>query len=159
MSDPQEPQDDFLEAADSAGKPSGTAYLNIPASSASMADRQPKPGTAILTEAWRLVFKIGKQTETLPVEDEIYIGRKTEEQDIIKFDLTPYGAYQFGISRQHAVISLHDGLLYLEDLESTNGTRINGSQLTPRRKYRLRDGDELEFARLRMLVRFEKPER
>ncbi|MCA9894532.1 MAG: FHA domain-containing protein, partial [Anaerolineae bacterium] len=47
--------------------------------------------------------------------------------------------------------------LYIEDLGSTNGTRINGFQLTPRQKYRLRDADELEFARLRTIIRFEKP--
>ena len=75
--------------------------------------------------------------------------------DTIDFDLSPYGAYTFGVSRQHAIITLHEGFLYLEDNNSTNGTRINGFQLTPKQKYRLRDGDEVEFARLRTSIRFE----
>jgi pSer/pThr/pTyr-binding forkhead associated (FHA) protein len=44
--------------------------------------------------------------------------------------------------------------LYIEDLNSTNGTRINGFSLEARRRYRLRDGDELEFGHVRMILRF-----
>ncbi|MEL6310133.1 MAG: FHA domain-containing protein [Chloroflexota bacterium] len=45
----------------------------------------------------------------------------------------------------------------MEDLGSTNGTRINGFQLTADQKYRLRDGDEIEFARLRSDIVFKAP--
>lgn len=86
------------------------------------------------------------------------LGRATDKGDSdIDFDLTPHGAYHFGVSRRHATISLIDGFLYIEDLGSTNGTRINGFQLTPHQQYRLRDGDEVEFARMRVLIEFEKP--
>ncbi|MBC7871283.1 MAG: FHA domain-containing protein [Chitinophagaceae bacterium] len=87
------------------------------------------------------------------------IGRSAdgEEQKSLSLDLGPFGAYQGGVSRQHAAITRHEGGLYVEDLGSTNGTRINGFQLTARRKYRLRDGDEVEFARLRTLIRFVRP--
>jgi len=42
--------------------------------------------------------------------------------------------------------------LSVEDLNSTNGTRINGYKLDAGRAYRLRNGDELELGRLRLVV-------
>jgi len=44
--------------------------------------------------------------------------------------------------------------LYIEDLNSTNGTRINGFSLEPKRRYRLRDGDEVEIGRVKIVLRF-----
>ena len=122
-----------------------------------MPERPPRPGTSYLTSGWRLRFIIGNEIKIIPIQDTIVIGRVLDNETSIGFDLTPYGAYHFGVSRKHAVLTLFDGSLYLEDLGSTNGTRINGFQLTPRQKYRLRDADELEFARLRTIIRFEKP--
>ena len=43
--------------------------------------------------------------------------------------------------------------LHVEDLQSTNGTRINGKPIDPGALYRLRNGDELEFGSLRVRVR------
>ena len=51
------------------------------------------------------------------------------------------------ISRQHAAIAW-DGLGYvLEDLGSTNGTRVNGRKAT---RQRLQAGDEIELGRLQL---------
>lgn len=135
-----------------------TDYLNVPESAkVDMNNRPPSPGTARLTSAWKLRWKIGDETYIMPAEDRIVVGRAMEGDTGIGFDLTPFGAYHFGVSRMHAVLTLHDGFLYLEDLNSTNGTRINGFQVTPKQRYRLRDGDEIEFARLRTTLRFETP--
>lgn len=137
--------------------PKHTEYLKTPEDTHPMRDRAPSPGTVQLSSAWRLTFKIGKQIHHLEVQDEMTIGRAQEDNpESVEFDLTPYGAFHFGVSRVHARLTLHDGFLYIEDLGSTNGTRINGFQLTPNQKYRLRDGDEIEFARLRTNMRFEK---
>jgi pSer/pThr/pTyr-binding forkhead associated (FHA) protein len=43
--------------------------------------------------------------------------------------------------------------LWLVDLDSTNGTWINGLYLQPGMKYRLRNGDVIDFGSLRVLVR------
>ncbi len=135
-----------------------TGYLNAP-DAIPMEDRPARPQTNILGPAWRLQFKVGDKKITLDLEDVMLIGRSAdgEEQKSLSLDLGPHGAYQGGVSRQHAAITRHEGGLYVEDLGSTNGTRINGFQLTARRKYRLRDGDEVEFARLRTLIRFVRP--
>jgi pSer/pThr/pTyr-binding forkhead associated (FHA) protein len=125
-----------------------------------MPDRETSGGTNYLTASWKLVFKIGSETVQLAIGEPITVGRKVDvaKDADINFDLTPYGAYQGGVSRKHAVITFHNGALYIEDLGSTNGTRINGFQLTAKRKYRLRDGDEIEFARLRTSARFMRTE-
>jgi len=125
-----------------------------------MPQREPGPQTARLAPGWRIIFRIGDQKKALSIENVITIGRGVENEvsNAIDFDLTPFGAYHFGVSRKHAIMTLKDGYLYLEDLGSTNGTRINGFQLTANQKYRLRDGDEIEFARLRTSIRFRNPD-
>ncbi|MEQ8678035.1 MAG: FHA domain-containing protein [Aggregatilineales bacterium] len=135
-----------------------TSFLNTPKANP-MLDRPPRPQTSVLGPDWGLEFKIGDKTVLLEMKTVIIVGRSAEGDSAKppSFDLTPHGAYQHGVSRQHAAITHHNGSLYIEDLGSTNGTRINGFQLTARRKYRLRDGDEVEFARIRTLVRFVRP--
>lgn len=135
-----------------------TRYLNMPSSEV-MPDRSDANDTAVLTLEWSLRLSIGDQLKRIPVIPKILIGRAADEgDDDIDLDLTPYGAYHFGVSRHHAVMTYKNGYVYLEDLDSTNGTRINGFQLSPNQKYRLRDGDEIEFARLRTNLHFEAPE-
>ncbi len=126
-----------------------------------MQDRPARPQTNILGPSWGLKFKFADNSLVeLDMRDVMIIGRSTDENDPQPpaLDLAPYGAYQNGVSRQHAAITRHQGGLYIEDLGSTNGTRINGFELTARRKYRLRDGDEIEFARIRTSVRFVRPD-
>ncbi len=122
-----------------------------------MPKRQADADEAPLTQNWELIITIGSETERLPVQPILNIGRAEDTDVDITLDLGAYGARQQGVSRHHATISLHDGLLYLQDMGSTNGTRINGFQLTPYQKYCLRDGDEVEFGRLRTFIRFAKP--
>jgi len=47
------------------------------------------------------------------------------------------------ISRQHARITLVDGQFILEDLDSANGTFVNGQQVS--KKWQLVDGAEIQF--------------
>ncbi len=46
------------------------------------------------------------------------------------------------ISREHAVILFEDETYMLEDLQSTNGTRLNGKRV---RSAELSDGDEIHI--------------
>lgn len=138
-----------------------TEFLGQRHSAEPMPDRQPRPQTNILGPSWSLQFQFADNSSVeLDLRDVMIIGRSTDENDPQppNLDLAPYGAYQSGVSRQHAAITRHQGGLYIEDLGSTNGTRINGFELTARRKYRLRDGDEIEFARIRASVRFVRPD-
>ena len=48
-----------------------------------------------------------------------------------------------GLSRRHFRISLDRGRVFLEDLNSTNGTFVNGERLRPYRARQLRAGEEI----------------
>lgn len=123
-------------------------------------DERVRPQTVPLSAPWRLLLQIGEENPTtvgIEVRDRILLGRGDPLASFYPdLDLTPYGGQTGGVSRHHATIMQDDEskALYLEDLNSTNGTRINGFALEPKRRYRLRDGDELEFGRLRVVVRF-----
>jgi hypothetical protein len=58
------------------------------------------------------------------------------------------------ISRRHCTLSLRDGRVWIEDLASRNGTRLNGQRLTVPQP--LQDGDVLQFANLEFEVYFQK---
>jgi len=131
-----------------------TGFLNTP-NAEPMTERKPRKHTTILGQEAKLQVKVGDKTVAVDISDSMLVGRVVDGDDTeYALDLGDFGGYQSGVSRQHALITRHEGGLYIEDLGSTNGTRINGFQLTVKRKYRLRDGDEVEFARLRTQIKF-----
>lgn len=54
-------------------------------------------------------------------------------------------------SREHATISWERGRYVIEDLQTTNGTRVNGKRV---RSAELSDGDEIQLGQT--LIRFEE---
>ena len=54
------------------------------------------------------------------------------------------------ISAKHAKLRFHHGQWWLEDLESTNGTRLNGDKLTTATV--LTSGDEIKFGNANIIV-------
>ncbi len=69
------------------------------------------------------------------------IGRK--EGDIILSDRK--------VSGRHARITFERGALFIEDLNSTNGTFVNGERIS---SMVIRDGDEIQVGFTRMVLRF-----
>ena len=76
-----------------------------------------------------------------------------------EYPATPRGAFYIGringndmimpdyaISKRHAIIDIEDGLYYIRDAGSTNGTKVNGERLGKKRA-RLHDKDVVGFAR------------
>lgn len=111
---------------------------------------------------WRLRLQISANqdhhTLGIDVKDTILIGRitNTPTDYQVDLDLEPYGGGICGVSRRHAQILNVEELLFIEDLHSTNGTRLNGFELKPAFRYRLNDGDDLHFGTLRLVIRFVK---
>jgi pSer/pThr/pTyr-binding forkhead associated (FHA) protein len=137
-----------------------TTVLNMQAGNEPLPERGPRPATNLLAPPWRVLLQVGGENKTtvgVSVHDYTVIGRADGSENDADVDLNPYGAFQNGVSRRHAAISHDKGAIYIEDLESTNGTRINGFQLPPNQKFRLRDGDELELGRVRIIIRFVRP--
>lgn len=132
-----------------------TQSLPSPSDNTPMPER---PADGSLGVPWKLRFLVGSDTPktiSMPVKERIVVGRAdADASHSLDLDLSPYGGAQNGVSRLHAVISYHDNSIYVEDMGSTNGTRINGFNLTPNRSYLLRNGDEIEFGRVPVVIRF-----
>ncbi len=46
-------------------------------------------------------------------------------------DFAPYAAREHGVSRRHAALIVYQGRTHLIDLNSVNGTYVNGKRLPP----------------------------
>ena len=99
---------------------------------------------------WRFyVFKGDEQTDTLHVSKQsaYLFGRNTDVCDIVL--LHGSCSSQHAVMQYRALPNKETGRLqcqpYLMDLESTNGTFINGVQLDAARYYQLKKGDVLKF--------------
>jgi hypothetical protein len=77
--------------------------------------------------------------------DAFLIGKQCEEVDLCLLENTA--------SRIHARITKDHDDLYLEDLNSTNGTFKNGLRLNPYEKRKLESGDEIKFGRTAYIFR------
>ena len=90
----------------------------------------------------------------LPAAPQAIIGRS---DPVSKFypdvDLGPYGALDQGVSRRHARIFVQGGQVLIEDLDSINGTLVNGQRVLPFQSRALADGDQITLGR--MLLRFQ----
>jgi CheY-like chemotaxis protein len=69
-------------------------------------------------------------------------------------DLTPFRAAERGVSRRHAIIMARKKFLSIRDLNSTNGTYLNGLRLMPDQDVPLEHGDKLRFGKLEVEVLF-----
>lgn len=109
---------------------------------------------------WRILMQISGDSHTtigLDVKEKIVLGRAHPDMPgAVDLDLIPYGADKRGVSRRHAQLSIQSEALFIEDLNSTNSTRLNGYILVPGHRYRLQDGDELMLGQLRIILRFIK---
>ena len=57
------------------------------------------------------------------------------------------------VSREHIRLTCADGELYAEDLNTLNGTKVNGRLLNPREQVLLRDNDRLEMGPVAFTMR------
>lgn len=83
---------------------------------------------------------IGRSHESLPVQPDI--------------DLSPYLGGTHGVSRRHALIRLNGTSLEIQDMNSTNGTSINGIRFYPKAAHQLRHGDVLMLGQVQLRVSF-----
>jgi pSer/pThr/pTyr-binding forkhead associated (FHA) protein len=85
--------------------------------------------------------------------EEFSLGRATAGQPIVPdIDLTPYNAYETGVSRLHASLNIKNRPITIQDLGSVNGTRVNGKKLSPHSKTSLTNGDILTLGKLKLQV-------
>lgn len=82
----------------------------------------------------------------IQLEKDVYtIGKKKNEVDLVLED--------FAVSRIHARISKEEEGIFLEDLNSTNGTYKNGLRMQPYEKAKLEVGDEIKIGKTELIYR------
>lgn len=130
-----------------------TRQLGLPPAEKPAASRQTGPLDKALP--WVIELRIVGTASTVQtqVQDKMLIGRTDAERNIFpELDLSAFRASANGVSRRHALILVKDERLYVKDLGSMNGTRLNGALCDPEEEYRLRHGDELMLGQLRLQV-------
>lgn len=94
---------------------------------------------------------------TAPLRERIVIGRKADINTApVDVDLSPHEAFKKGVSRQHAALSRVHRNIFLTDLDSANGTYLNGEKLVPYQERIVRDGDEIRLGNLRVRLHFDE---
>ena len=111
------------------------------------------------SQAGKIVsIKILETGQVIPLEDseEFILGRVGGKQPILPdIDLTPYGAYEAGVSRLHAIIKVLEGHVTITDLGSANGTLINGNKIIAHNPYPLENGDFITLGKFKALILIE----
>ncbi|MCC7206336.1 MAG: FHA domain-containing protein [Anaerolineae bacterium] len=113
-------------------------------------------GEVLTTEQKPITFEIEGKQLTLMIAESITVGRNSDipGDALPDVDLGPYGASEMGVSRRHIRIRRKGILLYVADLNSTNGTLLNGRKLIPEGERLIRSGDELRLGHLKIRVKF-----
>jgi pSer/pThr/pTyr-binding forkhead associated (FHA) protein len=109
--------------------------------------KRPKPSGLIINvdEGWARV--------QIALRPAITFGR-SDEDVTADVDLTSFGARDKGVSRQHIIVMQQGGRLFVKDLGSKNGTRINNDALRANILYELMDGDVLQLGKLQLAIYF-----
>lgn len=116
------------------------------------------PPPAAKTSA-KLALNILSANKVLPLPEsgEFILGRVSEGQSVIPdIDLGPYKAYEAGVSRMHATLTVSGDRITVMDLESANGTRLNGTLLSPNITYPVKNGDILTLGKFKIQIIFQK---
>jgi pSer/pThr/pTyr-binding forkhead associated (FHA) protein len=108
---------------------------------------QPPPPDSV---TGRLVIQASNVSLAIPQgKTVIVIGREDPVSGVFPdIDLDPHGGHEGGVGRRHAQIILQGGQLYIEDLDSVNGTVVNKQKIAPRQPRSLNHGDELRFGKM-----------
>ncbi|KRU21386.1 FHA domain-containing protein [Psychrobacter piscatorii] len=103
-----------------------------------MTDNTDSVSTAAQASTWQLnALTEALGDLTLTVEDSLSVGRGGDNDVVL-------GSKQ--VSRNHAILSILDGQLYVKDLDSSNGTFINDRRIAGNESNLLQAEDTLGFA-------------
>lgn len=69
-------------------------------------------------------------------------------------DLTRFDAVNYGVSRLHMILHHKEDKFYVEDMDTINGTYVNGESTKPRELVLVKNGDEIRLGQLRMYIYF-----
>jgi pSer/pThr/pTyr-binding forkhead associated (FHA) protein/CheY-like chemotaxis protein len=86
-------------------------------------------------------------------DEQIIVGRSSSTDSFVPdVDLSAFDAASKGVSRQHLQIFSERDQIYLVDLDSPNGSFLNGERMAPNQAYVLVNGDEIHLGNLPMQI-------
>lgn len=114
-------------------------------------------GTKTLPSA-RFILDMGddrRQVVVVHDGEEIVVGRVDRTGSYtVDVELDEKLAWERGVSRLHCTIRRSGDNIFLTDLESTNGTFLNGERIPPSQPQLLRDGDAIHLGRYEIRIYF-----
>jgi len=113
----------------------------------------PKQAAPIPVSEAQVNLHIIRTGQILPLigREEFTLGRISQGQSILPdIDLSPYDAYSQGVSRLHATLKIREGYLYIEDLGSSNGTRVNNVKIPAHNDHLVHHGDVVSLGRFKI---------
>jgi len=116
-----------------------------------------KSTSPMMSAGARISLHLVESGQILPLAErnEFSLGRVAEGQPIMPdIDLTPYKAYENGVSRLHAILKLINNQVSILDLGSSNGTYVNGNRLVPSVERPLNHGDMIHLGKLKIQILF-----
>lgn len=101
----------------------------------------------------RLVITDSKVTLPIPAgKSVIIIGREDPVSGVFPdIDLDPHGGHEAGVGRRHAQLIIQGGQLFVEDLDSVNGTAVNRQRVPAHKPHPLNSGDEIRFGKMALI--------
>ncbi len=134
----------------------GALDVEVEPASAPRPSRFPTPAAGPTQENLSLILiddATGRHFRVEPADQTALIGRSDRQAKVFaNIDPTDEGGQVQGVSRRHARVHYADGSYLLEDLESLNGTYLNGHRLRPYLPEVLHDGDRLALGDWKLTV-------
>jgi hypothetical protein len=118
---------------------------------------QPQPDDVLLPDyPWRLILEMRVENRWMrlgvDLYDRVILGRGESRDGHVMINLNPYGAGLMGVSRIHLSLRPTSEGLVIADLNSTNGTLVNGESITPGIDILLPERCEIALGKLKMLL-------
>ena len=88
----------------------------------------------------------------LKARAEFLLGREGQGDIVPDVSFELYRGRELGVSRVHALLRIVHQDVFVIDLGSTNGTRINETNLTPHKPTQVFNGDELRLGKLYLKI-------
>lgn len=104
---------------------------------------------------WRLAFVLKDAGVRIvsDVTEALILGRISPDgSDIPVIDLRPFDADDSGVSRKHLMIRVENDGVYATDLQSANGTFINGKRMDPNTSYPIYHHDVLVIGLMQIVI-------
>lgn len=89
----------------------------------------------------------------LEVYDDVIFGSSKSNPASVDINLYDWGGREKGVSRRHMLLRPTPSALYIVDLESTNGTLVNGLPLAGNQSRALESGDMISMGELTVRIK------